>query len=550
MSRKPFGVAVAAIFLVVSMGSMAVHAQFAGNAPVKNVIIMIPDGMSMGGYTLARWFNGGKPLVMDELACGLVRTHSAGSAITDSAAAATAYATGFKTDNEMVGVMARAPDMPGLDPSVYNQKFSRMPVANLMEAARERGIATGLVVTCASAEATPAAFSSHFPDRNAFEVIVEQQVYCGLDLFLGAGDKCLMAEARKDKEDLIGEIKGQGYAYVTTPGQMRKAQGQKVWGNFGDNSIAYEIDRTDAQPSLADMTEKAIQLLSRSDRGFLLMVEGSMIDWAAHSNEPVGLISEILAFDQAVAKALEFAKANGETAIIIMTDHGNGGVAIGARGSTVGNHPDEFLACLKKAKRSGQSVAAMLSASMDDAAIRTLVAENYGVSGMTDGELARLRAALPGGNNKAIRVVLGDMMNRRSNLGWINDNHVADDAVLFMYLPGGGKAMGTVENSDIASMASDLLGLSLPDTGRKLFHDAVNEFPKAGAELSIVGMESGNPVLVAVKPNLRAEFPEAKNYAVVNGKKIGFVHGQNIRIGEKWYIPEEGIRLISTEGQQ
>ncbi len=518
--------------------------------PVRNLIIMIPDGMSMGGYALARWFDGGKPLVMDDLACGLVRTHSVGSAITDSAAAGTAYATGFKTDNEMFGVMARAPDMPGLDPAIYRPELARRPVANLMEAARAKGLATGMVVTCAPSEATPAAFSAHFPDREAMAAIVEQQVYCGLDLFLGAGEMFLKAEARKDGEDLAGELQAQGYDLVATPGQLQATQARKVWGSFGEGSIAYEIDRGEDHPSLAEMTAAALRLLSRHEGGFLLMVEGSMIDWAAHSNEPVGLVSEILAFDRAVAAALDFARQDGDTAIVIVTDHGNGGVTIGARGNTVGNHPSEFLTCLKKARHSGQAVAAMLTPEMDDAALRRVVAENYGIPEMSDAELARLKAAIPRGVNKEVRIVLGEMMNRRSNLGWTHDNHVADDAVLFMHHPRRRQAMGTVENTRIATLSADLLGLDLAGTGRRLFQEPGTALSPTGVALSVTGRETGNPVLVATRPGLRAEFPEAKNHALVNGQKVAYGLGQNLRIGEAWYLPEDGIRLVLEAQRQ
>ncbi len=511
---------------------------------VRNLIVMIPDGMSSGGLALARWFKGGDALAMDALACGLVRTHSAGSAITDSAAAGTAFASGFKTDNEMLGVMAREPDMPGLDPAVYRKEFARTPVANIMEAARLKGLATGLVVTCSSTEATPAAFSAHFPDRDAAETIIEQQVYCGLDLFLGAGDKFLKGGARKDKEDLVSELRRMGYEYLETRDQMMASAGTRLWASFGEDSIAYEIDRTDVQPSLAEMTAKALSVLSKKDKGFLLMVEGSKIDWAAHSNEPVGLISDILSFDKAVEEALRFARADGGTAIIIMSDHGNGGVNIGTRGSMAGNHPGEFLPALKRAKRSGQTVASMLLPSMGDAEIRAVVSENYGIKDLSADEVARLKGLLPSAGNKKIRTALGEMMSRRSNIGWVHDNHTAEDVVLFMFHPGGTKAMGVIDNTDVAKIACVLLSLDLRSANSVFFRDAVAEFSRSGAQVSVGGKEAGNAVLRVKGGASEIEFPEAKNFAVSGGRKIMYSHGQNIRIGEKWHLPAEAIGLV------
>lgn len=114
---------------------------------------------------------------------------------------------------------------------------------------------------------------------------------------------------------------------------MLRSTSQKMWGAFSQGAMAYEMDRNTTrpeEPSLAEMTQKAIQTLSKDQDGFFLMVEGSKIDWAAHANDPVGIISDVLALDDAVKKALDFAKKDKNTLVVAVTDHGNSGISIGS----------------------------------------------------------------------------------------------------------------------------------------------------------------------------------------------------------------------------
>jgi len=313
MKRVP-----AILIVLLLLFSISIFPAGAASAPaVKNVILLIPDGMSIGGTTLARWYKGGTPLAMDEMACGLVRTYSSDAAIADSAPAATAYASGFKSHTGYLGVLPDVANMPGLQPIPKGDE--RKPVATILEAAKLAGKATGLVATCEMPHATPAAFSSHYPDRNNYDDILEQQVYSGIDVVLGGGSQFLEAGARKDKEDLIKVIKDLGYDYVTTPESLHKSTSSKIWGMFAPKDLSYDFDRDPAkQPGLAEMTAKAIEVLSKDKDGFFLMVEGSKIDWAAHANDPVDVISDILAFDNAVKAALDFAKKDKQTVLLLI----------------------------------------------------------------------------------------------------------------------------------------------------------------------------------------------------------------------------------------
>ena len=148
----------------------------------KNVIIMVPDGTTSAHTTVARWYKGA-PLALDAMALGGVRTYSSESLITNSAPAATAFATGHKSSDRLIGVLPEAVTVPGL--RAVKEKHKYKPVPSVLEGARLTGRSVGLVATANIQHATPAAFSAHWPDRSNYNEIAEQQVYCGIDVVLG-----------------------------------------------------------------------------------------------------------------------------------------------------------------------------------------------------------------------------------------------------------------------------------------------------------------------------------------------------------------------------
>ncbi|MCL5935751.1 MAG: alkaline phosphatase, partial [Firmicutes bacterium] len=291
---------------------------------VKNVIMLIPDGMSVGGPTLARWYKQtalgqADSLAMDEIASGLVRTHWAKGPVTDSAPAGTAFATGHKTDDGQIGVLTA--------------EEGKKPVATVLEAAKLQGKATGIIATSEIMHATPAAFTSHDPSRGNYNALMKQQVYNDIDVVMGGGGEFFGPTGggkRSDGVDLRDVIRGLGYQYITTRDEMSAVNAGKLWGMFAARDMKYEIERGGTtEPSLAEMTDKAVQLLSQDPDGFFLMVEGSKIDWAAHANDTSKYARDIVAFDDAVKVALDFAKQDGSTAVIVASDHANGGVSVG-----------------------------------------------------------------------------------------------------------------------------------------------------------------------------------------------------------------------------
>lgn len=497
----------------------------AEEAQVRNVIFMIPDGMSVTGTTLTRLVDG-KDLALDSMACGLVKTAWAKGPITDSAPAATALASGVKTDNKYIGSMTA--------------EAQKKPIASLMEAARLSGKATGIIATSNIQHATPADFSAHYPDRSQNEILAEQQVYAGLDVVLGGGSQYLEGQRRKDGEDLIAVLKGKGYDYVTTPQGLQSSTGSKLWGMFAPDAMAYDMDRdASKEPSLAEMTQKAIEVLSKDPDGFVLMVEGSKVDWAAHANDPIGVISDVRAFDKAVGVAKAFAQKDGETLVVAVTDHGNGGISIGDAGTTKGYDSasfELFINPLKKPVKTGEGVEKMLNSDRSNAA--EVLAAYYGINDLSDSELEAVMKAPKGSLNS----VVGPMISKRAHIGWTTGGHTGEDVVLYMLSPGE-RMTGLVDNTDIPKFIARQLDLDLSAADRQLFVPARTAFEAVGATVSFEQQDAHNPVLVAVKGDKTLRLPVNKNTALLNGATVE-LPGVTVFNGISVYVSQQAVDIL------
>ena len=510
-------------------------------APVKNVIIMIPDGMSSDVVTLSRWYNGGKALNLDSMASGLVRTYSSDAPIADSAPAATAIATGFKSHTGFVGVLPDANTMPGLAPLARYKK--RAPIANILEAAQLDGKATGLIATSEIMHATPAAFSAHCPNRKDYDAISMQQVYQDVDVVFGGGTKFFTVAGRSDGNDLLAVIK-ENYQFVSNKAEMDGVKTGKVWGMFADSALAFDFDRdTQKEPSLAEMTQKAIEILSQDEDGFFLMVESSKTDWAAHANDPIGLISDFLAFDQAVGVALAFAKQNGDTVVIAATDHGNSGISIG-NGATSNNYDmlplSAFIDPLKKASLTGEGLEKVLTANRSNAV--AVMEEYFGITDLTAEEIEAIKETKDGRMNATV----GPMIAKRANIGFTTGGHTGEDVPLYVYASGGvDQLTGTVENTDLARYMEKVMGVSLEATTRQLFVPAKKGFEAKGATVRFDTSDAKNPVLVAVKGKTEIRIPVNTNLAYVNGVATK-LDGVAVFDGTGTnYVPQSAIDLMN-----
>lgn len=274
--------------------------QANSNAEIKNVIVLIGDGMGVS-YTSAYRYLKNDPSTkiaeksaFDQYLVGQQMTYPEDPAqnVTDSASAATAMSAGIKTYNNAIAV-----DNDG-------------SVKTVLEAAKEQGKATGLVATSEITHATPASFGSHDESRKNMNSIADDyydEMVNGqhkVDVMLGGG----VSNFVRNDRNLTEEFKKAGYSYVTNKEELLKDTNKQVLGLFAQGGLPKMIDRPAETPSLEEMTNAAITRLSQDKEGFFLMIEGSQVDWAGHDNDIVGAMSEMEDFEKAYKAAIEFAK--------------------------------------------------------------------------------------------------------------------------------------------------------------------------------------------------------------------------------------------------
>jgi len=276
---------------------------FAAQVP-KNVILLVGDGMGAGQVTAARWVRGDKLNLLRMPVVSLMTTHCADEAVTDSAAAASAFATGMKTNYHALSV----------DPS-------GAPRRTVLEAAHDAGKATGVVTTTNFWDATPAAFASHAKDRyKEAPSIARQMAGSGADVVIGGG----IDDLGKDDLPTLEELKQSGRAVVVSRAELEAAKAARVLGIF--KTQPNDIEDPDAP--LAVLAQWAIDRLSADPDGFFLLIENEGIDSSSHSNNSRDLVKALQQYDDAVRVALDFAAAHGDTLVIAVGDHETGGMRI------------------------------------------------------------------------------------------------------------------------------------------------------------------------------------------------------------------------------
>lgn len=277
--------------------------SISGEGEVRNVILLIGDGMGLGQLTTAEIVNGNDSLAILSLPyMSMVTTYSASNYVTDSAASATALATGYKTNNLAISMSPEGENL-----------------TTVVEVAETLGMSTGVVTNTRVTHATPACFMAHISDRNMEYEIAGQILETEVDVILGGGSSYFTS---------LNPI-GAGYTIVETSEELMNHESGKILGLFTTSYMSYESERDpDIEPSLAEMTEKSIELLSSDPDGFFLMIEGGLIDHASHDNDFEGTMSEVYAFDLAVKEALMFAAKRKDTLVIVTADHETGGLLI------------------------------------------------------------------------------------------------------------------------------------------------------------------------------------------------------------------------------
>ncbi len=288
----------------------------------KNIIFLVSDGMSNGTLNMAdlliqrkfgrssNWLqlyrdNKAKRAFMD--------TASADSLVTDSAAGSSSWGGGVRVNNGALNMGAN-----GEKYKPILQKF------------KDAGKSVGCVTTVPITHATPAGFSVNEKSRSRQDNIASQYLDLRFDVMMGGGIEYFNGEKRNDKKNILGDFNTNGFQVVHSKTDMENAiVGKPVLGVFYEDGLPYTLDQNSDEelsakiPSLAEMTQKAISLLSNNTEGFVLQVEGGKVDWAAHANDAGALLYDQIAFDEAVSVAIKFAESRNDTLVVITTDHGN-----------------------------------------------------------------------------------------------------------------------------------------------------------------------------------------------------------------------------------
>lgn len=271
----------------------------------KNIILMIGDGMSLSILYTAWTANRGHLNIENCEYVGLSKTYSADNLITDSGAGATAFATEHKTNNESVGVDANGE-----------------PQTSILEIAGKHNLSTGLMATCNILDATPSAFIAKIDDRDKWDEIALQYVANEVDFVFGGGRE----NFKNSKEgDLTKELADKGYQLPRTLEELEKINTGKVFALFADDFLPVPEERGDVLPKAA---LKAIELLSKNEKGFFLMIEGSMIDDRAHDSNLKLVMNEMHDFDRTIGEVLKWAAEDGETLVVVTADHETGGLTL------------------------------------------------------------------------------------------------------------------------------------------------------------------------------------------------------------------------------
>jgi alkaline phosphatase len=312
----------AALLMLMAWGRAGLSSATAADLP-RNIIIMFADGAAPTQWDFGRYSSQvlrQQPFVTTDVVfrqgvVGVLTTSAFDAYVTDSAAAASAMSTGFKTKN---GAISITPD--GASPRT------------VMAAAKAAGKRIGLVTTATVYDATPAAFAGHAASRRDSQALVDQLVILGPDALVGGGADYFLPSSvpggkRNDGQDVSATFRARGYTVARTPVELTAASGSKLLALFSQDDMDLEIDRDPTrEPTTAEMATSALKALApQSPNGFVLLVENENIDTAGHHNDAASLMRALWAFDDAVKVALEFQRQHPDTLVIVTGDHETGG---------------------------------------------------------------------------------------------------------------------------------------------------------------------------------------------------------------------------------
>ncbi|MBB6062491.1 alkaline phosphatase [Thermosipho japonicus] len=405
---------------------------------VKNVIYMIGDGMGINHAILASYLEGRLLEFMKTQNIALVTTHSANSNVTDSAAAGTALFTGFKTNNGMIGILPDGTTVP-----------------TIAEIAAKHSVKIGIIATSRITHATPGTVYGHVNSRKDENTLAEQLVNCSITVAFGGGWRHFVATGgkRSDGKDLIKLAKEKGFDYITTKEELLNYNGKKVIGLFNSSHLPAYTDRVN-EPTLSEMTKKALEVLAKDNSPFFLMIEGSQIDWEAHGNDPYGVWKEIIEFEEAFKVAMEFLKQNPDTLIIVTADHETGGLGL----SSGGYYFDVEM--IRKFSKNTDFISK--ESNKDKNKLKELIKKYYQLE-LTDEDLELFNSLVKeqGNSYYAFSNVIGRLVSKKAHLGWTTYDHTGAPVALYAFGQGADNFKGLIDNTEIPRIIARLAGYPL-----------------------------------------------------------------------------------------
>jgi alkaline phosphatase len=458
--RGALGTLATAAALASTTGRLRAQSDLPRSPPARrarNVILMVSDGMSAGTLTIAdlyarktqdrhcHWIR----LLADKHSRrGLQTTHSADGPVTDSAAAAAAWGSGFKHTNGAINI---TPD-------------GRQHVPILVHAA-QNGKRTGLVTTTRVTHATPAGFSANVPVRDMEGDIAKQQVDRGIDVLLGGGEKYFPAEllAKAAGATIVRDAAGLSAVDPASP--------RRLIGLFARHHLPFITDRAGTVPSLPVMASRALDILALGPDGFVLQIEGGRVDHAAHSSDAYALFREQTEFDETIAVVDTFLEGRDDTLLIITTDHGNANPGLtlyGARGRGAFDTlavPPPSAPPRKSFEWIYDQLADKPAADDKVAALPSLVEQATGVK-LGETELRILTSSIKGQRATPFAAanvwtfILGSLLADHYGVGFVSPNHTADMVELLARGPGSEAIPPVVDNTELHAIMVGALGLA------------------------------------------------------------------------------------------
>ncbi len=478
--RRSIGAAFLALLVFVGLagaaGTSGSGPEAAGNVwagrPAKYVFLFVGDGMGRGQIRAAELYamgrggaHGGLRFTRFE-GLGTCTTHAASTPVTDSAPAATALASGYKTDNGIVN----------MDPEKKRRFFS------VADSAKASGMRVGVVSSVSINQATPAAFYAFAPSRGDFYGIGMQLIESGVDYFGGGGFHRDRGR-KKDKKSLYDTAAGRGVAVLRDRGAImnRRPGGGRVFAVNpvldSSSSMPYALDGAEGGLSLAEFTRKGIELLDNPE-GFFFHVEGGRIDWACHANDAAAAVAEVLAFDEAVREAVRFAESRpDETLIVVVADHETGGMSVDVPDGdarvffrTLSGQRESYLAFerrIAECRRAKRPFREFLPVLVGSFGLRDLSAPElreleraFGLSMVPHGRRAKDKGSYrPYGTYEPLAVAALRILNGRAGVGWTTFFHTGAPVPVYAHGVGAELFGGRYDNTDVAWKLFSIMGL-------------------------------------------------------------------------------------------